>query len=537
MNKRIILVFLVLIVIILTLQACGRKNSIPPTVEITEIGATFVKFKVHGEYADQIHECRIDGGKWETFQDLELCVIDDLEPNKDYTLYARIKATSDYSESSSVTKTFKTIKEEYSTPPQTITYTQYEKFVEITETDPLLEFSFDKGMTYTDQKTKTYDETGLYEIWARYKDTQTHNVGTVIIKEPITISTFAYGHGTQESPYVIKTKSQFLSHRGDNRILGNGSFSTLEADLDFEQEKFENYLVYNAAGTFDGNGHTLSNIDIEVTNGDGGGIFSNYHFDCYIKNLNVVNVNIKVNIQDDDFYCSIGIISNEADEIVNCNVTGRIDVLENKTMYHRYIGGICGFSRDKIVKCSANVAITFKGEYDNIEYNKQEVYVGGLACNGSIYKSYAKGSITISNALTVFAGGLTGVGEYIVDSCSAMRVEVSDTSQAAHVGGIAGQCRVAIENCYAVEKVYVSGVSTCYMGGLVGKASSELNKDVDVKLKDSFIIFSPELDGFSYSTNDAFLGTIIGLTEDGVEESNCYYVSELSEASKAVINL
>ncbi|MDR2266473.1 MAG: hypothetical protein LBE09_02650, partial [Christensenellaceae bacterium] len=39
------------------------------------------------------------------------------------------------------------------------------------------------------------------------------------------------------------------------------------------------------------------------------------------------------------------------------------------------------------------------------------------------------------------------------------------------------------------------------------------------------------------STNDAFLGTIIGLTEDGVEESNCYYVSELSEASKAVINL
>jgi hypothetical protein len=184
----------------------------------------------------------------------------------------------------------------------------------------------------------------------------------------------------------------------------------LENDIDLSL--FQGFYIPRFTGTFNGNGHSISNLNIIRSD------------EWYIGLFGFVSG-----------YVSKGIISNLA--VVNSNVVG-----------NSYTGGLIGRSSyNKILNCSQTGFV-----------GGNNYYVGGLV-------GYADGvdldsCFSISNTSGGSGvGGLTGVGGYIKNSFSEGKVTGENL-----VGGLTGSSR-SITNCYSVCEVI--GDSS-YIGGLAG---------------------------------------------------------------------
>ncbi len=159
------------------------------------------------------------------------------------------------------------------------------------------------------------------------------------------------------------------------------------------------------SATFDGNGHTISNLYINRPNKDNQGLFGSTGSGNKIKNLALEDVNITGGNR-------VGGVAGDAPEITNCYVTGVV-----------------------------------RGKND----------VGGLAGQGGkIDHSYS--SCNVSGDVNV--GGLVGLtNNGITDSHSTGRV-----SGNVKVGGLAGWSYADISNCYVTGNVSGNGD----VAGLVG---------------------------------------------------------------------
>lgn len=155
-------------------------------------------------------------------------------------------------------------------------------------------------------------------------------------------------------------------------------------------------------GTFDGSGHTITGLVMNVEDGtENVGLFG---YNCgIIYGLGLVDANITVN-----GYANVGGIVgyNAGGTITNCYVTGAISATD---AYDSYIGGIVGYneSEGKVEDCYNLADITVDGGN-----------VGGIAgavVAATIATSYNAGTITAEDAIV---GGVVAYGdEAIVTDC------------------------------------------------------------------------------------------------------------------------
>lgn len=213
---------------------------------------------------------------------------------------------------------------------------------------------------------------------------------------------------------------------------GNLSLNcTLTHDIDLSGTEWEPVGDRNNVytGTFDGNGHTISNLTITKENlsfGDDCGMFGRVGTNATIKDLTLESVRLNVGADGIPIGALAG--SNQG-TISNCKVSGNIFVTNNRA---GYVGGIVGCMHSGVIQ-------------------------------------YCHSSASIQGGNSDYVGGVLG-GEYatatVIKGCSFSGSITSDNA----VGGIAGHCLYFnyMTGCYSVGKLSNLSTTAYRTGGVVG---------------------------------------------------------------------
>lgn len=201
------------------------------------------------------------------------------------------------------------------------------------------------------------------------------------------------------------------------------------------------------AMTFDGNGKTISNLNIQQSSAACVGLFGKLVTPGKIEGLTLKNVSVKGQNQ-------VGAIVGSAytGTVANCTVEGIVQVEGNYQ-----VGGITGAGYAAISQCSVNGAAG----------------------------SYVKGTYLQANLEGDAVGGIIGYyceGTKSLDQCTVAGVSVEGTRK---VGGVVGQQGgdVTVSNCSfsgtvrsnASAEYQAANVGKLMVGGLVGELTSGTN--------------------------------------------------------------
>ena len=207
------------------------------------------------------------------------------------------------------------------------------------------------------------------------------------------------GTGHQDSPYLIEDFADFTEYCSDPNYWEANIHTRLEADIDLNptlpgrviydrapiapDTDDESYYFngYQFKGNFDGNYHTISNLQINGVSYFG--LFGYTGSGSSISNLGVINANLTGKT-------AIGLIVGDSrSAISNCFSTGTITTNGSG-------GGLVGHNYRIISNCYSSCDVT------------GSTNLGGLVgVNYSlIYDSYATGTVT---ATSLYVGGLVGM--------------------------------------------------------------------------------------------------------------------------------
>jgi hypothetical protein len=225
------------------------------------------------------------------------------------------------------------------------------------------------------------------------------------------------------------------------QLLAFGQNATLafrlNGDLDLSDEP--GLYIPFLAGEFDGDGHKISNLSLNLDFVCDVGLFG-----CLGTGGNVTDLTAQdVNITGDEYVG--GLVGFSMGTVLNSSSTGCVTG-------HGFVGGLVGCNWYSSTVSGSQFAGTVTGE--NI--------LGGVAGQnmGSVNGSYSTGNV---NGISDQVGGLVGHNAGIVSNSHAIASVVSDNN----VGGLVGENggEATVSNCYSSGDV--TAYTSC-VGGLVG---------------------------------------------------------------------
>lgn len=275
-------------------------------------------------------------------------------------------------------------------------------------------------------------------------------------------SEFAGGSGTEADPWQIATAVQLNNVRNYLGPENHDQHFILTADIDLDIEPYNtgqgwkpigdwwNWPYNGFYGTFDGDGHTISGLFIDMpepvlwdqTDNNTAGLFG-MAYNATIMNLNLTDVDIT------GYTCASGLVGDaEFSYIRDIHVTGSVNGYD-------YTGGLAGYTFASFVDQAS-----FEGSVIGVDY------IGGLIGeqqNSAIRYSLSK----------VIVEGNTGVGGLVGSSRSSSIFQshsessVTGTDDSWYIGGLVGSSY----SDSTINKSYATGVveGTGYVGGLVGE--------------------------------------------------------------------
>ncbi len=320
-------------------------------------------------------------------------------------------------------------------------------------------------------------------------------------------SAFGGGWGTEQYPYLIKTRAHFNQLATDvkNGNTYKDKYFRMEADIDYGGYSFypvgTNFFndQHAFSGTFDGNGHSISNVSYTggtYNNGQGIGLFG-YVSEGTIKNLTLAGKSVIKGYH--EVGGIVGIMT--CGRILNCHTKGDVTIGPYNYNCQNLYGGIVGWAgawndnRDEdygyleIDGCTNEATVTNGG------YN-QCGRVGGVvgyltgqnSSRGKYYYTvlsncynYGKVSGNESVGGVVSATNIsTSNGSGVYDCAN-----LASVSGNSYVGGIVGRdyngnANSAIHGCYlggnyTIAAVGVEGSSTGTDEGIDAKHIGTLN--------------------------------------------------------------
>ncbi|MCX5635236.1 MAG: hypothetical protein NTW55_05295 [Planctomycetota bacterium] len=200
----------------------------------------------------------------------------------------------------------------------------------------------------------------------------------------------AYSGGTGEpnNPYKIAAKADLLALAANTADYGK--CFTLTADVNLQGQVFSNAIIASDAsftGTFNGNGHKISNFTINGGSNDYLGLFGFVDTDGLVENLGIENFAVS------GTSCLGGLAGWNFGNISNCYSTGTVSGTS-------FAGGLVGLSDNgNIGQCYSMSAVSGDGWS-----------IGGLVgrnYNAGINNCYSAGKVS-SSAGSLFVGGLVG---------------------------------------------------------------------------------------------------------------------------------
>ena len=306
-------------------------------------------------------------------------------------------------------------------------------------------------------------------------------------------TTFEGGSGTAEDPWQIATAEQLNRVREDLT-----AHYILTADIDLSD--YENWEPIGAfqslsdapedaevphpdyafTGSFDGGGHTISNLTVAGAAPMGAGLFGctsgTEQGDAYIGSFTLEHVNIS------GCYLVGGAVGLQ---FMGCKVSDIALVGENKLVGMQGIGGIVGTGFDLISGCSATADITAMGD----DGACAGVIAGGTTMSSIENCRAIGGSITAEGNAVWGFGAICGApwGAPQIRDCTASDTVIRITGEGNRlVGGLLGfagtydpENPAQIVGCKVENVTLKVSDSTDSVGGLVG-AGKEMMAGSDV---------------------------------------------------------
>ena len=230
-------------------------------------------------------------------------------------------------------------------------------------------------------------------------------------------------------------------------------------------------------GNFDGQGYTISNLQINRGSSINQSLFGITRLNSVISNVGLLNVKVEGGLR------PAGLISRNFGKVSNSYVTGSIRAMDEgpsgglvasheagaiigsyaivEVSGKQQVGGIAGYSQSPIINSYADVMIS-------VQATDQQSYGGLVGSNqGPIINSHAVGEISAPNSF--YAGGLAGWNAQdalIINSYAAVNVEAE-----INAGGLVGINQGSINNSYAMGNVVGVGNNR---GGLVGENAKRI---------------------------------------------------------------
>jgi hypothetical protein len=288
---------------------------------------------------------------------------------------------------------------------------------------------------------------GPSDIWAQFIDREHPILWWQLPEEQLPqLPTFSGGTGEPNDPYLISTSDE-LNSIGYNPRMMTAHFKLIE-NTDLADVKF--FIIGNEifrfSGTFDGNGHTISNFNYTSTNINHAGLFGYIDgLSAEVKNLGLIDPNVVAATE--AYSSSVGSLIGHLENgvITGCYVQdGRIS-----GSGHNITGGLVGVSYGIITNCRVTCAVFGTG------------YVGGMVGSGSWSSSITNCHAICTVSGTNSVGGLLGSSGGAITSCSSSG-HVSGNDR---IGGLLGGNSGEVAYCYSSADVLSSGSEA---GGLVG---------------------------------------------------------------------
>lgn len=317
--------------------------------------------------------------------------------------------------------------------------------------------------------------------------------------------------GTAAAPekFVIKTVEDLQTFAD---AVNKGDYDgktdavvTLDADLDLAGIAWipMGDTSHDFAGTFDGQGHTISNLTIGTADAPITGELAGFFgvVEGTVKNLFLDEVSVNANV---GYYVG-GLAAYAVGPIENCHIT-KLDMDAAASG----VGGLIGYatSGNSIYGCSVSGEIAVKSGCQGVGG-----FIGSMGKNAQITYSGATVAVTAPKERSTNAGGFIGRGSgerdarAIVKNCYSKGAVTGGAYAGGFTGSMAG---MDIQNCYATGNVTDAFVGMTSFAGTNSVASY--------------------LDGVArncYATGTATAGTAAFLNETATARSevvNCYYV-------------
>ena len=251
-----------------------------------------------------------------------------------------------------------------------------------------------------------------------------------------TFNTPMTGSGTETDPYQIGTAEQLKRFRdivngAGGQTQNRGAYAVLTANIDLNNEPWTpigNYTTTNEVfyeGTFDGGGHTISNLNVT-----------------------------------DRFICAGLFGAIKGGTIKNLTVAGNVS--------HNYFVGQNGHVGG-IVGCASNAAIENCSNHCSVTGGSSD-FIGGIAGSNidgaRIIDCYNVGTITGTINGT---GGVTGLNMGTISNC----YNVGTVSNGDQVGEIVGSNHGTVENCYYLAGTNLNAVGQNNSNGNITKTESK----------------------------------------------------------------
>lgn len=297
------------------------------------------------------------------------------------------------------------------------------------------------------------------------------------------------GEGTLEDPYRVETIEDLENVASTNETLS--AYYVLMADIDLSSSYGENLKSWTPLGyqqgsnkafqgTFDGNGHTISNLYID-SKSESTGLFGQLGNTGTLVNLNLEDVNVNSTMQRTGALVgySKGLVSN-------------INVIGGSVKGTRKVGGV----------------------------------VGDIYETGFMYKSYTKldviGTADDVGGIVGAIDASSGATDYIeLKNC----YSASNVSGTKYVGGVIGYARcMLIDGCYSMSNV----TGTESSGGLVGQIQRRSESPLTPILQNSFALDTVT----TTTTNGGIVIGKISTSNGSVDVKNVYYFNATLESPK-----
>ena len=282
----------------------------------------------------------------------------------------------------------------------------------------------------------------------------------------------------------------------DLKAIQAGYAYQLNADLDLNTIQWQ--PIENFKGYFDGNNHTISNLRIVSTVEDAHtymGLFKSLD-GSIIKNLNITNVFISINLKSDlgnnyELYIGglVGSIG-QYNTFENIHIDGEM-IARNATNGGTYLGGITAYtSSNNVFK-----KVSFTGLLTNNATNSNQ-RTGGLVGdlqNSRVIASYS--NVTIRGFQ--YVGGLIGRSYSSFIQNVYTKVSMLEMSgDAFYFGGLIGEMNGGIvTNAFAIGKI--EAVGDYYRGGLIGSSNNIKATNVYAYVKNDAEGFMPTFNGYA----------------------------------------